>query len=231
MDSTSTNRNDAQGIINIVLMIIIIGLLGVVAFLLYQSTKYKDIKNYDDCVKAGYPVQESYPSRCTTPDGKSFENPLERKQIDNETPDTEEPNQTTVKIYFSKDPESNDDPTYTVEAKRTTDRKDVGTFALEELIKGPSTAEQSQGIFTQIKLTGESNCGKDFKLVIEDSSDTATVTFCKDLNQPGVMSDSRLLTEVKTTLLQFSTIKKVIVLNKNGDCVGDLSGLNTCLKN
>ncbi len=30
------------------------------------------INSFDDCVDAGYPVQESYPERCATPDGKSF---------------------------------------------------------------------------------------------------------------------------------------------------------------
>jgi len=30
------------------------------------------INSFDSCVAAGYPVMESYPARCSTPDGQSF---------------------------------------------------------------------------------------------------------------------------------------------------------------
>ncbi len=30
------------------------------------------VTNFEECAAAGYPVQESYPARCTTPDGQSF---------------------------------------------------------------------------------------------------------------------------------------------------------------
>jgi|GEM_PF-1441708 len=30
------------------------------------------VNNFDDCVKAGYPVMESYPRQCKTPDGRIF---------------------------------------------------------------------------------------------------------------------------------------------------------------
>jgi hypothetical protein len=45
-------------------------------FFYQQSTKPPaDINSYADCVAAGYPIQESYPEQCRTPDGKSFINP------------------------------------------------------------------------------------------------------------------------------------------------------------
>jgi hypothetical protein len=31
-----------------------------------------EVKNFEDCVKAGYPVLESFPRQCRTPDGKVF---------------------------------------------------------------------------------------------------------------------------------------------------------------
>ena len=31
-----------------------------------------EVQGFDDCVKAGYPVMESYPRQCKTPDGKTF---------------------------------------------------------------------------------------------------------------------------------------------------------------
>ena len=33
------------------------------------------IDSYQKCADAGYPIQESFPARCVTPDGKSFTGP------------------------------------------------------------------------------------------------------------------------------------------------------------
>lgn len=42
-------------------------------YYVFQSQSAKtDINNFDDCAAAGYPIQESYPARCVTPDGQSF---------------------------------------------------------------------------------------------------------------------------------------------------------------
>jgi hypothetical protein len=32
----------------------------------------QEITSFEDCVKAGYPVMESYPRQCRTPDGRNF---------------------------------------------------------------------------------------------------------------------------------------------------------------
>lgn len=34
--------------------------------------------SFEECVAAGNPVMESYPERCRTPDGKTFENERQR---------------------------------------------------------------------------------------------------------------------------------------------------------
>ena len=39
---------------------------------LEESIQVGDIQSFADCVKAGNPVQESYPAQCTTQDGRSF---------------------------------------------------------------------------------------------------------------------------------------------------------------
>lgn len=33
-----------------------------------------EVKNFAECVAAGYPVMESFPEQCTTPDGQVFVN-------------------------------------------------------------------------------------------------------------------------------------------------------------
>lgn len=36
------------------------------------------IESYEDCVKAGYPVLKSFPPSCATPDGKMFQQEIQR---------------------------------------------------------------------------------------------------------------------------------------------------------
>lgn len=36
------------------------------------SSDYSYINSYEDCVNAGFPIMESYPEQCATPDGRSF---------------------------------------------------------------------------------------------------------------------------------------------------------------
>jgi len=75
---------------NILLSLIVIIILGVI---LYFATQRKietppvvsSISTFEECIAAGYSVQESYPERCTTPDGKTFtrniENELEKSDL------------------------------------------------------------------------------------------------------------------------------------------------------
>jgi NADH:ubiquinone oxidoreductase subunit 6 (subunit J) len=49
-----------------------------------QEQINKEIKDFADCVRVGYPVMESYPRSCQTPDGRIF-----REQI--ESPETSTP--------------------------------------------------------------------------------------------------------------------------------------------
>ncbi len=51
-------------------LVIILG--GLTGYLIATQHKQSAIKNYDDCVAAGYPVQESHPPKCSIPGGKSF---------------------------------------------------------------------------------------------------------------------------------------------------------------
>ncbi|MBI2644146.1 MAG: GerMN domain-containing protein [Candidatus Wildermuthbacteria bacterium] len=50
-----------------------------------QGPQEVHITNFDECVAAGYPVQESYPAKCTIPDGKTFTqdigNELEKQDL------------------------------------------------------------------------------------------------------------------------------------------------------
>lgn len=48
--------------------------IGIFGYLLFNTVKKTPLSTYDfdSCMKAGYPIQESYPAVCTTPEGKTF---------------------------------------------------------------------------------------------------------------------------------------------------------------
>jgi len=73
--------------------LIIVGLAA--AWKLTRSTA-PIVTNFEQCVSAGYPVQESYPERCTTPEGKTFTRDIgnEFEKSDLITIETPRPGQT-----------------------------------------------------------------------------------------------------------------------------------------
>ena len=58
--------------IAIVLSIIVALLLAFVQNT--QEGRLLSITNFDECAAAGYPIMESYPEQCRTPDGRTFVN-------------------------------------------------------------------------------------------------------------------------------------------------------------
>jgi hypothetical protein len=134
-----------------------------------------------------------------------------------------------ISVFYSKAPENELDFTAVVEQKRTTTRADLETFALEEIMKGPSSPEKTQGAQNPIALSGSSNCSdKDFSLDI--TLKKATMKFCKTVVSNGIGDDARIKTVIEKTLSQFDTIDSVLILTKDGSCFGDQSGQNSCKK-
>jgi hypothetical protein len=142
-----------------------------------------------------------------------------------------------VVVYFSKRPDSLNDPNAVFAVQRTTTASDVATFAIQQLIAGPTAAEAAQGYFTEITaaLSGPSDCGgTDFNLALNargstPQTGTVTLRFCRSLQLPGEMTDPRIQTEITRTLTQFPGIASVVILTREGHCLGDLSGADRCL--
>jgi len=83
-----------QSVIYFIIVGVII-LIGV-GLWIYLKSPQIEVQSFDDCVKAGYPVMESYPRQCKVPDGQTFVeeigNELEKKdliKIDNPRPNQE----------------------------------------------------------------------------------------------------------------------------------------------
>ena len=153
------------------------------------------------------------------------------------------PTPTPVFVYFSKNPESLNDPAAVFPVQRVAPNSAVApsaTSAIQQLIAGPTSSEAAAGYFTELtnvlQLSGPSNCGgADFKLTLDTRGatpqvGTATLQFCRPTASPGVGADGRIVAEVTKTLTQFSTITTVALLNRNGNCFGDESGLDRCLQ-
>ncbi len=149
-----------------------------------------------------------------------------------------------IKVYFSKFPESTANFTAVFPVERVSPSLAVGTWAIQMLIAGPTPTEWNTGYFSELNsiLTGPSNCsaphpvgGPDFTLTLnvkgsKPEQGTATLTFCRATMSPGTGANARIQAEITTTLKQFPSIKKVVILTKDGHCFGDESGLDNCLK-
>ena len=108
---------------------------------------------------------------------------------------------------------------------------DRNTFQTITTLPVPcSASEQQAGYFSELggMLSGGSVCsGQDFSLTIQGGG-TAVLQFCRQISSAGVGQDARVMNEIDATLKQFSTINHVRVLNREGQCLFDLSGLNRC---
>jgi hypothetical protein len=151
---------------------------------------------------------------------------------------------TLIKVYFSKNPDSLNTYGPVFPVNRVSPSADLKTFALQMLIAGPTTEERAQGYFSELNsiLTGSSQCrtpspvgGPDFTVTMNmkgttPEQDTVTVKFCRQTQSGGIGTDARITFEINATLKQFSDVKKVVILTIGGNCFGDQSTQNACLK-
>ncbi|MBD2578244.1 GerMN domain-containing protein [Oscillatoria sp. FACHB-1406] len=146
------------------------------------------------------------------------------------TPTPQQPQfKNRVKVYFPKTPESNENFSYVEPVWRNTNSDGVAQFAIAQLLEGPTSQEQQVGLVRAVRLKDASNCGSDFK--IEIAKKVAQLQFCRTVVSGGVGDDARALSALNATLKQFPTVDSAVILDKNGNCLGDGSGDNRCLAN
>jgi hypothetical protein len=153
-------------------------------------------------------------------------------------PGTPTPTGYPIYVYFSKQPDSYNDPNAVFAVRRFSPTSGVATNAIEQLIAGPTASEKAEGYFTELSgaLTGASNCGGAYFTITLNMRAThpqtgaATLRFCRTLSLPGELTDARIKAEITKTLTQFSTITSVTIITREGHCFGDLSGQDTCLQ-
>lgn len=142
-----------------------------------------------------------------------------------------------VKVYFSRHPDSDNTPSAVFPVSRVSPTLGVATYAIQQLIAGPSATEHGAGYYTELSaaLSGNSNCGgADFIITLDHrgpklETGTATLQFCRTVQLPGDLSGPRITAEISATLKQFPNNKQVVILNSSGNCFDDLRGGNACL--
>jgi hypothetical protein len=150
-----------------------------------------------------------------------------------------------IQVYFSKVGQTDVSAVFPL-ARYVSSTADLEAFSIQLLIAGPTPTERSEGYFSELNglFTGPSSgCdasnptigGPDFTLKLDTKGTTpeqgtATLRFCRPTSSPGVGTDGRVKAEITATLEQFSSIKKVVILLQNGQCFGDESGANLCLR-
>src|SRR5262249_20355405 len=119
-----------------------------------------------------------------------------------------------VQVYFSKNPDSYNDVSAVFAVPRVAPAANDATYALQQLIAGPTAAEAATGYFTELTaaLSGASDCGgADFTLALgtkgsTPESGTATLRFCRATTLPGDLTGPRIKAEIAATLTQFQGI-------------------------
>lgn len=145
---------------------------------------------------------------------------------------------TPVLVYFSKHPDSDNDVNAVFSVGRVSPDLGVAKFSLQQLIAGPLASEKAAGYYTDLptSLSGASNCGgADFQLYPDHKGTTTpapgtmTIKFCRSMQLAGDLTGARITAEITKTMLQFSNIKHVIILTRDGGCFNDFKGDNACL--
>jgi len=142
-----------------------------------------------------------------------------------------------VKVYFAQHPMSDNDPARVFSVNRVSPTLGVATYAIKQLLAGPTSAEANAGYYTPWanSLTGASNCGgADFTVTLDHrgasaAPGVATLQFCRTTQIAGELAGARMTATAQATLMQFSNIHSVVILNSTGHCFDDLSGMNACL--
>ncbi len=147
-----------------------------------------------------------------------------------------------VQVFFARHPETDSNPGAVFPVTRATTMTTTqsrATYALQEMLKGPTTTERARNYYSPFdgQLALQSVCPgevRDFDLALDHrgsaaETGTATVQFCRRVDIPGDLAGPRMTAMIQATLLQFPQIKQVVTLNYQGDCFDDLQGKNACL--
>jgi len=116
-------------------------------------------QNFEDCVRQGNPIMESYPRRCRSDDGTTFTEGFDAPSASSSVAATDKPAPTVgsgfVLVYFMnniQDPEVLHCDLPLPVTRRVTGTGNVLAIAIQELLKGPTSQEASKGYYTSLPV-------------------------------------------------------------------------------
>jgi len=56
----------------LIVVFVVLLIVGIVVWKYQNTSKIQSISTFEECAQAGYPIMESYPEQCKTPDGRNF---------------------------------------------------------------------------------------------------------------------------------------------------------------
>lgn len=56
----------------IIAVFVVLLIAGIFVWKYQKTSKVQSISTFEECAQAGYPIMESYPEQCRTPDGRNF---------------------------------------------------------------------------------------------------------------------------------------------------------------
>lgn len=166
---------------------------------------------------------------------QQVEQKREQQQVTNQVEGPSQPDEaitpSSVTVFFSKTPESNEDPSkvYPVDRQFRSEEGTITHSGLSAVIAGPTAEEKAQGYFGGILLTGDSkHDGQDFGLTVEQ--DTARFQFLREKENRGSVEDSRERSQLTATIQYLTGATRVILLDQDGNCLYESGGQNACLR-
>ena len=146
----------------------------------------------------------------------------------------------TIQVFFTKQPETGSTHK-TFPVTRTTTDSDVATFAVAQLITGPTDAEKAAGYSSALQgrmgAKGGTTCdgSADFAIKMDARGTTAelgtlTVTLCKDPTfQGNYLAWSQSIDQLKDTVLHLPGAHAVVMLTSRNTCYDDQGDGTRCL--
>jgi len=222
----TTNRNTIVLAI-IAIIFVVVGILGV-GYIVLNNNNGKSTAQSPQPSPTPTPNPTPEPTTITPP---TTVNPPTQVPA---TPPAQTPPATTfgppadstkINVYFHKSPETDTNPSALVPVLR--DKPTTGnivSYTFNQILTGPSSAEQAQGFKKPWSLGGSSTCGtSSYKYTYSGS--TLTFNLCMDYTGTA---PNEFINSLTLSLKDQGKITKVIALDKNGNCLGLAAGDNSC---
>lgn len=115
---------------------------------------------------------------------------------------------------------------YSSPVERTTRRRDVATYAVEQIVRGPTVEELESGYRPTFgpgaiaQMSDDSQCGtKQFLVSLDPEQYFAQVTFCKPITTDQTWGYAFITEQIRDTLIQFDRIHKVKIVTPSNTCI------------